>query len=171
MFRGTPSLGGAMLRLARGYRQAPLREQPQATTFAGMISREQMDRFIDHPVVEWTIFAVGVVLILLSPLAGAIPGPGGIFIFAIGLAMVLKTSMWAKRRYVRFKQWQPEAGRWADWGLRRRSAQRREARRKRREELNCPPAEQPAEEPSEVLIPDPPAKAPEKWSDREGRAK
>ena len=48
-----------------------------------MISREQMDRFIDHPVVEWTIFGVGVILILLSPLAGAIPGPGGIFIFAM----------------------------------------------------------------------------------------
>ena len=95
-----------------------------------MISRKQLDRFIDHPAVEWTIFGVGVVLILLSPLAGAIPGPGGIFVFAIGLAMVLKTSMWAKRRYVRFKRKQPKIGRWADWGMRRRSAQRREALRK-----------------------------------------
>ena len=53
--------------------------------------------------------------------------------------MVLKTSMWAKRRYVRFKRWQPKVGRWADWGLRRRSALRREALRKEREELGCPP--------------------------------
>lgn len=136
-----------------------------------MISREQMDRFIDHPVVEWTIFGVGVILILLSPLAGAIPGPGGIFIFAIGLAMVLKTSMWAKRRYVRFKRWQPKAGRWADWGLRRRSALRREARRKRREALSRPPpAEEAAEKPLDAVLPDPPSKPPEKWSDREGRA-
>ena len=30
-----------------------------------MISREQMDRFIDHPVVEWAIFALGVILLLL----------------------------------------------------------------------------------------------------------
>ena len=144
-----------------------------------MISREQMDRFIDHPVVEWTIFGVGVILILLSPLAGAIPGPGGIFIFAIGLAMVLKTSMWAKRRYVRFKRQQPKIGRWADWGLRRRSALRREARRKAREEREGPAlveaaAEAPAEPPGEgeigALIPDPPATPPEKWSDREGRA-
>jgi hypothetical protein len=136
-----------------------------------MISRDQLDRFIDHPVVEWTIFAVGVLLILLSPLAGAIPGPGGIFIFAIGLAMVLKTSMWAKRHYVRFKRWQPKAGRWADWGLRRRSALRREARRKAREARHGPP---PADVPAEVgigaMIPDPPATPPEKWSDREGRA-
>ena len=74
-----------------------------------MITREQWTRFIDHPVVEWSIFVVGVILMLLSPLAGVIPGPGGIFVFAIGLAMVLKTSMWAKRHYVRFKNWQPKA--------------------------------------------------------------
>lgn len=95
-----------------------------------MISRKQWRKFIDHPVVEWAIFAVGALLMLLSPLAGAIPGPGGIFVFAIGLAMVLKTSMWAKRRYVRFKKKQPKAGRWMDWGLRRPSAKRREAIRK-----------------------------------------
>ena len=136
-----------------------------------MINRDQWSRFIDHPVVEWTIFAVGVVLILLAPLAGAIPGPGGIFIFAIGLAMVLKTSMWAKRHYVRFKRWQPKAGRWTDWGLRRRSALRREARRKAREERHHPPlADESVEGGIAAMIPDPPAKPPEKWSDREGRA-
>ena len=97
-----------------------------------MFTRRQWRWFIDHPVTEWSIFAVGVILIILSPVAGVIPGPGGIFVFAIGLAMVLKTSMWAKRRYVRFKRWQPKAGRWADWGLRRQSAKRREAIRKER---------------------------------------
>lgn len=135
-----------------------------------MITRDQMDRFIDHPVVEWTIFGVGVALMLVSPLAGAIPGPGGIFVFAIGLAMVLKTSMWAKRRYVRFKRQQPKIGRWADWGLRRRSAQRREALLKAEQELEGPPAEELTEQPAEALIPDPPTTAPEKWSDQEGRA-
>jgi hypothetical protein len=134
-----------------------------------MISREQWDRFIDHPVVEWTIFAIGVVLILLAPLAGAIPGPGGIFVFALGLAMVLKTSMWAKRHYVRFKQWQPKAGRWADWGLRRRSALRREARRKERDKVECPTGQESGEREIAAVIPDPPAEPPEKWSDREGR--
>ena len=92
-----------------------------------MFTRAQWRWFIDHPVVEWSIFAVGLILMILSPLAGVIPGPGGIFVFAIGLAMVLKTSMWAKRHYVKFKRWQPKAGRWADWGLRRSSAKRREA--------------------------------------------
>ena len=95
-----------------------------------MITRDQLRRFIDHPVVEWTLFAIGVVLLLLSPLVGAIPGPGGIIVAGIGLALILKTSSWAKRRYVKFKRWQPKAGRWTDWALRRPSAQRREALRK-----------------------------------------
>ncbi len=98
-----------------------------------MIKREQWQGFIDHPVVEWTIFAVGLLLILLSPLAGVIPGPGGLFVFGLGLAMVLNTSMWGKRRYVWFKRKQPKVGRWADWGLRRRSARRREELRKQSE--------------------------------------
>ena len=126
-----------------------------------MIRREQWDKFIDHPLVEWSIFVVGLILMLLSPLAGAIPGPGGIFVFAIGLAMVLKTSMWAKRHYVRFKNWQPKAGRWADWGLRRKSAQRRELVRKRREEMGCPPpADEVDEGPIAAVIPDPPLTPP-----------
>ena len=129
-----------------------------------MITRDQWRRFIDHPVVEWSIFGVGVTLIAISPVLGALPGPGGIFVFALGLAMVLKTSRWARRHYVKFKRWQPKAGRWTDWGLRRKSAARREALRKKREELGCgnPPGVEAAgddvsAEPS--LIPSPPAKA------------
>ena len=95
-----------------------------------MIRPDQWRRFIDHPLVEWSLFGLGVVLLLVSPLVGAIPGPGGLLVAGIGLALVLKTSSWAKRRYVRFKRWQPKAGRWADWALRRPSAQRREALRK-----------------------------------------
>ena len=85
---------------------------------------------LDNPLVEWSIFAIGVILLAISPLVGAIPGPGGIVVAGLGLALILKTSMWAKRHYVRFKRWQPKAGRWSDWALRRISAQRREAIRK-----------------------------------------
>ena len=134
----------------------------------GMFTRAQWRWFIDHPVVEWSIFAVGLVLMILSPLAGVIPGPGGIFVFAIGLAMVLKTSMWAKRHYVKFKRWQPKAGRWADWGLRRRSARRREAMRKQQKEsFGRQAAERPVEGPIEGAIPGPPLKAPEMPGDPE----
>lgn len=91
-----------------------------------MIDRETGKRWLAHPVVDWTIFVLGVILILLSPVVGALPGPGGVFVLALGLAMVLRTSQWARRRYVEFKRWQPRAGRWTDWGMRRKSALRRE---------------------------------------------
>jgi hypothetical protein len=91
-----------------------------------MSGRRQWRRFLDHPFVEWSLFAVGILLLIVSPLVGAIPGPGGVIVAGVGLALVLKTSMWAKRRYVKFKRWQPKAGRWTDWALRRGSAKRRE---------------------------------------------
>ncbi len=133
-----------------------------------MWNREQWRWFIDHPVVEWGMFVLGIILMLLSPLAGVIPGPGGIFVFAIGLALVLKTSMWAKRRYVWFKRKQPKVGRWADWGLRRSSARRREALRKEREEMGCPPPEDELREgPIASAIPGPPVTQPEMPGDPE----
>lgn len=90
------------------------------------------------PVVRQALFLTGCLLILLSPVVGAIPGPGGVIVFAFGLGLVLKYSEWAKRQYVRFKRRHPNKGRWADWGMRRRSARRREARR--REETTGPSA-------------------------------
>ena len=106
-----------------------------------MITRHQWRRFIDHPVVEWAIFVIGVILLLLAPVVGALPGPGGIIVAGIGLALMLKTSMWARRHYVKFKRWQPKAGRWTDWALRRQSAKRREALRRRTQEEEISGAE------------------------------
>jgi len=99
-----------------------------------MITREQLRAFIDSPVVEWTIFVVGLLLLfVIAPLVGALPGPGGIIVAGLGLSLVLKTSLWAKRRYVKFKRWQPKAGGWADWALRRQSAKRRKEVEKKRQ--------------------------------------
>ena len=95
-----------------------------------MFTREKWRALLDHPAAEMALFVFGVLLMLASPVAGIIPGPGGIFVFAAGLALVLKTSMWARRRYVHFKRWQPRVGRWTDWGLRRQSAKRRKERLK-----------------------------------------
>jgi hypothetical protein len=95
-----------------------------------MISRDQWRSFLDQPWVEWCLFALGVVLVIIGIIVAPLPGPGGVFFIAPGAALILKTSMWAKRRYVRFKRWQPKAGRWTDWALQRRSAKRREAIRK-----------------------------------------
>lgn len=87
------------------------------------------------PAVRVTLFIVGCVLLALAPVVGVIPGPGGVFFAAAGLTLILKNSRWAKRRYVRFKRWQPKAGSWFDWGLRRQSARRREALRKLQQAL------------------------------------
>jgi hypothetical protein len=98
-----------------------------------MMTRDQLRKFMDQPWVEWGLFAVGVLLIIAGLLVAPLPGPGGVFLIAPGAALILKTSMWAKRRYVKFKRWQPKAGRWTDWALQRRSAKRREAIRKAQE--------------------------------------
>ena len=83
--------------------------------------------------VRTALFVTGLLLMLASPLAGIIPGPGGIIVFGAGLGLTLKYSDWAKRQYVQFKRKHPNKGRWADWGLRRRSAKRREQLKKQRE--------------------------------------
>ncbi|MBA3896388.1 MAG: hypothetical protein H0X36_04470 [Sphingomonadaceae bacterium] len=92
-----------------------------------MTRRERWHEIQLRPPVRLALFVLGWVLIALSPLVGAIPGPGGLFVFAFGLGLVLKYSRWAKRRYVAFKRRWPKHGAWADWGLRRASAKRRAA--------------------------------------------
>ena len=95
-----------------------------------MWSRERWSKFFNLPKVNWGLFALGLLMIAGGMVVAPLPGPGGIFLIAPGLAFVLKSSMWAKRHYVRIKRWQPRAGRWMDWSLRRQSAKRREALRK-----------------------------------------
>jgi hypothetical protein len=79
------------------------------------------------------LFLLGCLLLLLTPVVGIFPGPGGIIFFGAGMALVLRYSEWAKRQYVRLKRRFPWGGSWADWSLRRTSARRREDRRKRQE--------------------------------------
>lgn len=86
------------------------------------------------------LFAIGLFLLFVAaPVVSPLPGPGGLLLAAAGLTLVLRTSLWAKRRYVHFKRWQPRAGSWFDWGLRRKSTRRREALRKERERQEAPP--------------------------------
>ncbi|MBW4332269.1 hypothetical protein KY084_15540 [Stakelama sp. CBK3Z-3] len=76
------------------------------------------------------LLGVGILLILVSPLVGAIPGPGGIFVFAGGLVLVLQNSHWARKHFVKAKRRWPRFGKLADQALRRRSARRRRKREK-----------------------------------------
>jgi hypothetical protein len=97
-----------------------------------MISRDKWRAFEAQGWVQTIEFAVGILLLIVALLVGPIPGPGGIFFAVPGLVLVLRTSLWARKNYVRFKKWQPKAGRWTDWALRRKSALRREELRKLR---------------------------------------
>jgi hypothetical protein len=105
-----------------------------------MLTRARFRALFRWKPVRLGLFALGLLLMAATPAVAILPGPGGIFVFAAGLALALRNSEWAKRRYVRFKRWQPRAGHWADWGLRRGSHQRREVVRKERERLESPPA-------------------------------
>jgi hypothetical protein len=81
-----------------------------------------------YPLVRRALFGLGVVLILLTPVVGPIPGPGGVIVFAAGLTLVLRNSRRAKRRFVHVKRRWPRIGALADRGLRRASARRRRER-------------------------------------------
>lgn len=78
------------------------------------------------------LFAAGLggVLMVSAPLVAPLPGPAGMAFFLVGLGLVLQSSAWARRRYVYLKRRYPKQGGWADWGLRRASHKRRQARKK-----------------------------------------
>lgn len=77
------------------------------------------------PAARTVLTVLGAIIVIVSPIIGAIPGPGGIFVFAAGLALMLQNSAFVRRRFVRAKRRWPRFGNFADLGLRRRSALRR----------------------------------------------
>jgi hypothetical protein len=83
-----------------------------------------------HPALRIAMLVAGVLLIVLAPVVGALPGPGGIFLFAGGLILVLRASRWARHRWARLKRRWPKLGGLADKVMRRRSARRRAERLK-----------------------------------------
>ncbi len=64
----------------------------------------------------------GLLLMAVSPVLALIPQPfpAALIVFGVGLALVLRNSGWARRRYVRWHRRHPRAGRVADFGLQRR---------------------------------------------------
>ncbi|UZK66282.1 hypothetical protein [Sphingomonas sp. M1-B02] len=85
------------------------------------------------PIVRLVLMATGFLLIAATPLVGIIPGPGGIFVFAAGLVLVLQNSNWARKHFARLKRRWPRFGHYADRALRRRSFRRRRERAKEAE--------------------------------------
>jgi hypothetical protein len=79
-----------------------------------------------------SLVATGFLLLAVSPLVGIIPGPGGVFVFAAGLVLILRNATWAKRWFARARRRWPRLGDYADKALRRRSARRRRERLRER---------------------------------------
>ncbi|WP_428631200.1 hypothetical protein [Sphingopyxis sp.] len=93
-----------------------------------MAKRSLYQRLRSTAQVRLALFAVGVLLIIVSPIVGVLPGPGFIILFPIGLMLCLQNSAWAKRIYVRFKRRHPRYAGWTDRVMRRTSAARRRER-------------------------------------------
>lgn len=83
-----------------------------------------------HPAARIAQLTVGVLLIIGAGVMGPLPGPGGIFLFAGGMILILRNSRWAKRRWARLKRRWPRVGNLVDRAMRRQSALRRHARAK-----------------------------------------
>lgn len=65
------------------------------------------------------MLAFGWLLVIGAPLLGPLPGPGPLVILPIGLAIILKHSLWAKKHYARLSKKHPEYGNWVNWAMRR----------------------------------------------------
>jgi hypothetical protein len=80
--------------------------------------------------IRLVLTVIGGLFVISAPIVGLLPGPGGIFVFAIGFALMLKNSALVRKFYARLKSKHPRKGEWVDWAMRRKSALRR-SRRKR----------------------------------------
>ncbi len=84
-------------------------------TFFRMLIRSEPLRVVQ--------LGLGVVLMVGGPVVGAplpVPFPVGLVLFGAGLALVLRNSLWARQRYVRWKRRYPRAGKITDFGMQRR---------------------------------------------------
>ncbi len=83
-----------------------------------------------HPMVRIAQLVTGIVALAAAPLVGVLPGPGGVFLAAGGIILILRNSRWARRRFVRLKAQWPRVGGFIDRILIRGSAKRRRQRAK-----------------------------------------
>ena len=97
-----------------------LHPQHTSATCAPMQSR--------HPALRILQLVLGVLLLVGAAVMGPLPGPGGIFLFAGGMVLILRNSRLAQVRWARLKRRWPRTGNLVDRAMRRRSALRRRAR-------------------------------------------
>ncbi len=54
------------------------------------------------------MFAAGVLVVIVGILIAPLPGPGGIPVIALGLVLILRSSYWAKRMFIRAQYARPK---------------------------------------------------------------
>jgi hypothetical protein len=81
-----------------------------------------------HPALRILQLVLGGLLLIGAAVMGPLPGPGGIFLFAGGMILILRNSRWAQVRWARLKRRWPRIGNLVDRAMRRPSALRRRAR-------------------------------------------
>lgn len=81
-----------------------------------------------HPAMRILQLILGCLLLLGAAVMGPLPGPGGIFLFAGGMVLILRNSRWAQVRWARLKRRWARIGGIADRAMRRPSERRRRAR-------------------------------------------
>lgn len=57
---------------------------------------------------RWALTMGGLFVVLLGILIAPLPGPGGIPVIAVGLMLILKSSFWAKRQFIRAQYARPK---------------------------------------------------------------
>ena len=57
---------------------------------------------------RWALMIGGLFVALLGILIAPLPGPGGIPVIAVGLMLILKSSFWAKRQFIRAQYARPK---------------------------------------------------------------
>ena len=57
---------------------------------------------------RWALMAGGLLVVLLGILIAPLPGPGGIPVIAVGLMLILRSSFWAKRQFIRAQYARPK---------------------------------------------------------------
>ena len=54
------------------------------------------------------LLVAGLAIVVLGVLIAPLPGPGGIPVIALGLVLVLRSSFWAKRQFIRAQYARPK---------------------------------------------------------------
>ncbi|WP_271164833.1 PGPGW domain-containing protein [Brevundimonas intermedia] len=57
---------------------------------------------------RWALMVGGLLVVLLGILIAPLPGPGGVPVIAVGLMLILKSSFWAKRQFIRAQYARPK---------------------------------------------------------------